>query len=183
MPRGVKKVLENVQKRPVLARPSRTLAEQRIKGDAPALGIIKADKKKEKKKPTLRKTNSKGEVVKAKKIPAYKGLIKLCIVHDASRKGTYVTSSILCRLYFYILSTIQAIGKYITTNYGAVNSAALKRALSKGVAEGRLVKSGTVCEHRSFNFLSSWPDTALIFFRFVISSPKKRRKTKREKQK
>jgi len=127
MPRGVKKVLELQKVRTLEARASRNDAAKRIKGDAPALGLIVAKKKKPA-KPSLKKVNSKGEVVKtkAKPHPAYKVLIKRCLKEDQSRKGT----------------SRQAIEKYITTNYGEVNKNALRRALEKGLAEKRLVKKG-----------------------------------------
>jgi hypothetical protein len=97
MPRGVKKNLEAVEKRTANGRASKTLAEQRIKGDAPAIGLVALSTAQKTrltkvKKPALKKTNSKGEVVKRKGATTpYYAHIKRCIKLDGNaRKGTYV---------------------------------------------------------------------------------------------
>jgi hypothetical protein len=90
MPRGVKKNLEVVAKRTSAARDSKTLADQRIKGDVPAIGLVIVVKAKKAKKPALKKTNSKGQVIKRKGASTpYYSLIKRCLKQDKSRKGTY----------------------------------------------------------------------------------------------
>jgi len=124
MPRGVKKILEIQKSRTLEGRASRTLAEQRIKGDAPALGLLERAQKKKltKKKPALKKTNSKGEVIKGKAKAPYKVLIKRCLKENHSRKGT----------------TTQAIVKYIVANFGDCNNVALRRALLAASLDGRL---------------------------------------------
>jgi histone H1/5 len=110
------------------SRASKVLAKNRISGDAPVAGIVAAKPTKKaavKTKPTLKKTNSKGEVVKvkAKSHPPYKAMIKRSIKENQSRKGT----------------TRQAISKYILANYGVQNAHALKRALNRGVLDKKFV--------------------------------------------
>jgi len=108
-----------------LDRKSKTLAAKRLIGEEPVLGIIDyyIDKK-TKKKPTLKKLNSKGQVIKKKAHPAYFRIIKQFIKQNHSRKG----------------STRQAILKYIITNYGEPNSHALSRALQKGINDKKLIR-------------------------------------------
>jgi len=114
------------QPRTAATRASKLLAGKRIIGEAPVEGIVKAPKKRVTKKPSLKKVNSKGEVIKTKRKthPSYQALIKRCIKQNQSRKGT----------------TRQAILKYIFTNYGVENPSALKRALTAGVASKRIVQ-------------------------------------------
>jgi len=76
-----------------------------------------------KKKAILKKTNSKGQVVKSKSHPTYFSMIKKCLKEHKERKGT----------------SRQAIEKYILTNYGLVSKPALRRALKKGLEDGKLV--------------------------------------------
>lgn len=74
---------------PGLERKAAALTNKRLTGEAPVAGIVGTRKTVKAKKPTLKKTNSKGEVLKVKAKQPLLQVIKKFLKENYERKGWY----------------------------------------------------------------------------------------------